>query len=201
MEQSDRIFFRRKALQTLRQYWMPRWDAIVLKEQLSLRYTPKYYVESEHLDGHYVKLSGIEFIWYKGALSKGVHLDSGKYYKEPFHFSNIGMGPREMVFPAKILNQLSELTLIGDWTRYQMCLDQPINEDSLECVNFRARKQVRIAVDSIGISRPRVVLNNRYFRDVPKRDTICVEGFILNGKFESMRLLVPLREIHWNSLV
>ncbi len=164
-------------------------------------YTPKYYIESEHLDGCFVKLKGLEFIWYKGVFSKGIHLESGKYYKEPFHCPNKGIGPREMVFPTKILNQLNDLTLIGDWTRYQLCFENPIKESELIRPTKRAKERVRVSVDFIGICKPRVVLRGWWNRDKFSFETICIEGLIKNSEFQGSRIRIPLREIHWNSLL
>ncbi len=88
----SRVFFKRKGHSTLRDYWCARWDNLELRRILSLPYEPKFHVTAEHLDGYYVELRGIPFVWYRGLFSIGRHLASGRYYRDPVHLPIRGLG-------------------------------------------------------------------------------------------------------------
>ena len=200
MNDKARVFFRRKSLHTLREYWLKRWDDLLLRQELSLNYTPKYHIESEYLDGFYLKLNRIEYLWYKGVFSRGIHLKSGRYYRDPYHLSSKGMGPRELVFPIKILDQLNELTLIGDWTRYQLCRLENIEEVDIVKPTRKAKERMQLAVDTVSMSKPPRVLSRWGEGKANPFETVCISGIALNGLYQRCRFRIPVREIHWNSL-
>ncbi len=113
----QRVFFKRNALHGLQSYWCNRWDELSLREILSRSYTPRYHVESEYLNGFYIKLRHIDFLWFRGIFSVGRHLKSGVYYRDPIHLSLKGLGPRQLVFPLVLVEHTDHLFLLGDWTR------------------------------------------------------------------------------------
>lgn len=201
-----RVFFRKKALKHLRQYWLARYDDLQLRAILSKNYIPKYHVIDETLENHYVRLERIDYLWYKGAFCVGIHLPSGRYYKEPYHFSNVGIGPRELVFPIRLLDQLNNLTLVGDWTRYQLCFSGEYSIDDLVMPNERATERAKLAVDKIGFDYVYPTLSRFYYPGradwkMPKPDLLMsLSGKLKIGDRIGSRITVPLREIFWKAL-
>ncbi len=201
MKNPQRVFFRKKVLKILQHYWLNRWDDLGLREILSIGYNPKYYCEKEVLDGNYIKLLNSDYIWFKGVFSKGIHLKSGKYYQVPYHYSNKGMGPRELVFPIKILDQLSDLTLLGDWTRYQLCTVKKEADFKLVKPNRKTKERARIFVRSIEFEYPNPILDRWGFQRLTTEKTICLKGTLLNAPNQDVDYLIPMREIFWNTVL
>jgi hypothetical protein len=204
--QYTRVFFRKKALKLLRDYWLNRYDDLQLREVLSKNYSPKYHAAEEVLDKNYLRLDRIDYLWYKGAFSAGIHLPSGRFYKEPYHYSNLGMGPRELVFPLRLLDQIQNLTLVGDWTRYQLCfLDNHLLDDLVR-PNDRATERARIQVDKIGFDYAYPTLSRWYFPGrvdwkTPRPSLqMCLFGRLNEGRMAGIKLKVPMREIFWQAL-
>lgn len=196
------MFFRRKVLKLLQHYWLRRWDDLELKKLLSLTYTPKYYCQHEVLDNFYIKLANIDYVWFKGVFSKGIHLKSGRYYHEPYHFSNKGMGPRELVFPIQILDKLDDLTLIADWTRYQLCEINSNSKGEMELLklNYKAEKRTRISVSSIRFEFPKPLMGYWGREHPATKKTICLVGRFLNGPRKGREYLIPMREVFWKEV-
>lgn len=204
--QYTRVFFRRKALKLLRNYWLNRYDDLQLRELLSKTYSPKYHAVEEVLDKNYLRLDRIDYLWYKGAFSAGVHLPSGRFYKEPYHYSNLGMGPRELVFPLRLLDQLQNLTLVGDWTRYQLCFLGGYSLEDMVLPTLHAKDKACIAVDHIGFDYAYPTLSRWYYPGrmgwkipVPSMQ-MCLSGRLTSGDRRGIKLRVPMREIYWQSL-
>ena len=197
-----RAFFKRKALRHLRSYWCHRWDNFELRRQLSLNYEPKYHIESEHMDGFYVKLVRLDFLWYRGLFSIGRHLASGRYYRDPVHLPLSGIGPREMVFPITLLNHLDRLTLLGNWVRYQMSAhgflepdQQPVWSRSLESEG----EKLTVKVGEVLLATPPAVVTRWGYKSRP-RQTVCLEGEVLNSSLQGLKVVVPIDEVYWNML-
>ena len=197
-----RVFFKRKALKLLRSYWCQRWDNAELRSQLSLTYEPKYYIESEHMNGFYVKLRRLDFLWYRGLFSIGRHLPSGRYYRDPVHLPLSGLGPREMVFPGSLLDHLDRLTLLGNWVRYQMSArgflepdQQPVWSRSLESEG----EKLAVRVFDVLITTPPAVVT-RWGHKAGLRQTICLKGEALNTPAQGLTVVVALDEVFWNLL-
>src|SRR5262249_35782839 len=118
-----RVFFKRRGLQLLRNYWGQRWDSPTIRQAVTRNYTPKYFVEALHLDGIFLKLKGTSLLWFRGLFSVGRHLRSGRYIQAPVTDSLKGLGPRQLVFPELLLHQLDALALIGGAGRYRYGAD------------------------------------------------------------------------------
>lgn len=200
--EKTRVFFKRKATRLLQSYWCARWDNLPLRQLLSLNYNPKYYLESEHLDGLYIKLKNLDFLWYKGLFTLGKHLPSGRYYRDPVHLPVRGLGPRECVFPATILTQLGQLTLLGDWTRYQYSAENWLKHDEQPIKISRRRtpeERLCICVDKLSVGLPPPIIGWwKLLRSTSP--TVCLEGRILNSPLFGQYLKIPIDEIYWNLL-
>src|SRR5262245_47450 len=118
-----RVFFKRKGLQRLRNYWGQRWDSPTIRQAVTKQYTPRYFIEALYLDGLFLKLRGTSLLWFRGLFSLGRHLPSGKYIQAPVTDSLHGLGPRQLVFPELLLRRLEALALIGGAGRYRYGAD------------------------------------------------------------------------------
>ncbi|MEM7335451.1 MAG: hypothetical protein AAF490_25455 [Chloroflexota bacterium] len=195
----QRVFFKRQALARLQEYWCNRWDELILRETLSKNYTPRYFVESEHLDGLYIKLRGIDFLWFRGLFSVGKHLKSGVYYRDPVHLSLKGLGPRQIVFPFVLVEHLEQLALLGDWTRYQLCAKGWINEErSLVRVPKRGNQRLVLNVTQVKLGQHQPILS-RWGRKTCKIETVCLIGNVVDGRLKSYEVEVPISEVYWNN--
>jgi len=181
----------------LRDYWCNRWDELALRELLSRNYIPRYFVETEYLDGFYIKLKYIDFLWFRGLFSVGRHLKSGVYYQDPIHLSFKGLGPRQLVFPLVLVNHLDKLALLGDWTRYQYSANGWLN-DSTTVVKPKGKGiNVTMRVEQVAMGYPPPVLS-RWGKRTNKVETVCLKGKILAGKLASYTVDVPISEVYWN---
>ncbi len=193
-----RVFFKRKALLTLTGYWCKRWDNLELRGLLSRPYEPRFHVDQQFLEGYYVSLKRISFLWYRGLFSVGRHLQSGRYYRDPIHLSVKNLGPRELVFPRSLVGSLATLALLGDWTRYQLAAsgwDQAIKKPS------RSGKGpgIKLNVSAVRIAVPPPLLT-RWGTQKESSSTVCLEGHVVDGPLADLELLVPIREVYWQDL-
>jgi hypothetical protein len=198
-----RIFFKRRGLQLLRNYWAHRWDSPTIRQAVTKNYTPKYFVEALHLDGIFLKLTGTSLLWFRGLFSVGRHLPSGKYIQAPVTDSLKGLGPRQLVFPELLLHQLDALALIGGAGRYRYGADGTDRVASAALALDRRQLEERLVIGSV-----------RFFMGCPPplhvgwgqwaharrfaHSTICVEGTAQNTVLVGLRITVPLSEVFWN---
>ncbi len=197
-----RVFFKRKALKLLRSYWCHRWDNLELRDQLSLTYEPKYHVEWEHMGGFYLRLRRLDFLWYRGLFTVGRHLSSGRYYRDPVHLPLTGLGPREMVFPLSLLDHLSQLTLLGNWVRYQRSAEgflQPGEQPRPAPKRGPEGEQLVLRVGEVARSLPPPVVARWESRD-SQQETVCLKGIALNTVLQGLAVLVPINEVSWKSI-
>ena len=198
-----RIFFKRRGLQLLRNYWGQRWDSPTIRQAVTKNYTPKYFVEALHLDGIFLKLKGTSLLWFRGLFSLGRHLPSGKYIQAPITDSLNGLGPRQLVFPELLLHQLEALVLIGGAGRYRYGADGTNRLDSSDLTTDKKQLEERLVIGSvrffIGCPAPLHVgwgpwAHARSFA----HSTICVEGTAQNSLLAGREITVPLSEVFWN---
>lgn len=193
-----RIFFKRKGLQLLRDYWGRRWDSPTIRQAVTKTYTPKYFVEAFHLDGIFLKLRGTSLLWFRGLFSVGRHLPSGRYVQAPVTDSLKGLGPRQLVFPELLLTKLDALALIGGAARYRY---DAAGTDRL--VSSVAAPQERLVIGAVRfiIGRPpplQIRWGNRAIARTFAHSTICVQGTANNTPLAGQPITAPISEVFWN---
>jgi hypothetical protein len=191
-----RVFFKRRGWRRLRSYWCHRWDNPSLRQVLSRHDEPKYWVAREALSGYFVVLERLEFLWFRGLFSIGRHVDSGRYVRDPVHLPLRGLGPRELVFPISLTEQLDRVTLIGGWRRYQRSagLDPEVEADRSRWEAGR----LSMAVSRLDFGVPPPLLT--WWGPAEMVKTLCLVGTALDTRLAGRELVVPLRELYWREL-
>jgi len=195
----ERVYFKRQGLQQLRGYWAHRGDSPTIREAVTRRFTPRYWVDGLALDGLFLRLRRIDLLWYRGLFSVGRHLRSGRYIQAPIPHRLRGLGPRQLVFPMQLLERLDGLELIGGWRRYALSAGL----DAAAEPTWRAdeRDRVTLSVHAFSMARPPgLVQGFGRWRSVSARlfETVCVTGIALNTPLAGLRLVVPIGEVFWN---
>jgi hypothetical protein len=201
----QRVFFKRKARQRLAAYWAGRRDApeavravVFPAREVALR------VAAERLDGLYVSLERWGGLWFKGAFRAGGA-------RAPVPLSAAGLGPRELVVPAALAlrleagGALGDVTLVGDWYRYQLCA---ASDELVEPAARRGRAaRLRVRVDALRFGPSPPVAAWAWagagvsFGPVGRRaPTVCLVGTALDSPLAGRALVVPLRELCWAGL-
>ncbi|MFO0660608.1 MAG: hypothetical protein U0165_12370 [Polyangiaceae bacterium] len=195
----QRVFFSAFAASSLRRYWCNRWDNLDLRRLLSLSYEPKLFVESEHLDGVYVKLKRINYLWYSGLFLVGRHTRSGRWTKDTLHRPIAGLGPRQMVFPTSIELCLNRLPLLGSLWRYQLCFDGVAPDTPPDHEPYGSEGGLILDGCSLRFARPRPL---RLYQGVSNvsRETVVVRGKLISTRQRGYWLEVPIREVLWKGL-
>ncbi|MEM6927984.1 MAG: hypothetical protein AAF602_13720 [Myxococcota bacterium] len=190
----ERVFLKRRARHQLRSYWGHRWDALDIRREILRHDRPRYFVDTVHLDGLYVQLRRLPFLWYAGVLTIGRHLaprtpdQRPRWVQEPVHLPLRGLGPRVLVFPPTILDQLGDLPLLGNAYRYT-------GQGS-----WRTRRRVRMQVDRLVIGTPDPLFA-RFGTRLGVHQTLCLQGTTDHAAEESHVLNVPISEVYWKSLI
>jgi hypothetical protein len=198
-----RVFFKRKGLQRLRDYWGRRWDSPTIRQAVTKNYTPKYFVESLHLDGLFLKLKGTSLLWFRGLFSVGRHLLCGRYIQAPVTDSLKGIGPRQMVFPELLLTRLDAMALVGGPGRYRYAVDGADRLASSEWTPHRNQLAERMVLGAvrffIGCPPPLHVGWGSWAHARPfAHSTICVQGTATNTLLAGQEITVPISEVFWN---
>jgi len=187
----------------LRNYWGQRWDSPTIRQAVTKGYTPKYFVEALHLDSLFVRIKGTSLLWFRGLFSVGRHLRSGRYIQAPITDSLEGLGPRQLVFPELLLQQLDALALIGGPGRYRYGADGADRLASAGLMLDGKQREERLVIGSarffMGCPPPLHVgwgpwVHARTFA----HSTICVQGTAQNTVLASQPITVPLSEVFWN---
>jgi hypothetical protein len=187
----------------LRNYWGQRWDSPTIRQALTKSYTPKYFVEALHLDSLFLKIKGTSLLWFRGLFSVGRHLRSGRYIQAPITDSLKGLGPRQLVFPELLLQQLDALALIGGAGRYRYGSGGVDRLESGLLMLDKKELQERLVIGSvrffIGCPTPLHIgwgqwAHARTFA----HSTICVQGMAQNTMLAGQEITVPLSEVFWN---
>jgi hypothetical protein len=198
-----RIFFKRKGLQLLRNYWGQRWDSPTIRQAVTRKYTPKYFVEALHLDGIFLQLKGTSLLWFRGLFSVGRHLPSRRYIQAPITDSLKGLGPRQLVFPEVLLQRLDALALVGGAGRYRYGADGRDRLDSSVLTLDKKQLEERLVIGSVRffMGRPpplHVGWGQWAHARVFAHSTICVAGTAQISVLAGQEITVPLSEVFWN---
>lgn len=189
----DRVFFKRRARQALRSYWGHRYDALDIRREVLRHDRPRYYVEEVLLDGLYARLSRLPFLWYAGVFSVGRHRppkgprQRARWVQDPVHLPVRGLGPRALVFPPDILDQLHAIPLLGTHYRYTGVL-----------AGGQERVTMRVHRLSIGVADP---VYTGFGPRTAGEATLRLEGVMASGPEPGRGMVVPVGEVFWQRLV
>lgn len=194
-----RVFLKRKALMLLRSYWCRRWDHLPLRELLSRPRMHRLHVEAEALDGQYLRLRWLDMVWFRGLFTVGRHLPSGLWYRDPIHAPLSGLGPRALVFPGAAA-RLEEVTLLGDWSRYQRCAEGWITPERpiVRALPPGEGPRVELRVERVTFELPAPLIS-RWGERTFHQPTVVLHGRTRDRVLAEHPLAVPVSEVYWRA--
>ena len=125
-------------------------------------------------------------------------LPTGRYIQAPVNEPLTGLGPRELVFPARLQQHLDDLPLLGDAHRYQRCV---VGAPPLAPAPHAQRVPLSVRVEALRPEVPRGLVDfDGAVRVRTARPVLSLVGRVRGGVLDGLEICVSVSELSWMRL-